>query len=138
MADAPGGAASEDVQQVDDEDQGFATLDDAAGPAAAVAHVRRDGEAAPAADLHPGHALVPAGDDPALAQGEFEGLVAVEAGIELAAVGEPAGVVHGDKLARCRLIAITKDRVGELQAGWGGVHVGSLKMFVVIGQCTHR
>ena len=50
-----------------------------------------------AADLHAGDSLVPAGDHPALAEGELERHASVDARVELRSVGEPAGVVddHG-------------------------------------------
>src|SRR5687768_7747092 len=78
---------SADAEQIDDEDQGLAALDDAAGAALAVAEVRRDGDLAAAAELHAGHALVPARDDLTGAQAEPEGVAAVPGGIELLARG---------------------------------------------------
>ena len=48
------------AEQVDDEDERLVGADDAAGAALAVGQVRRDRDAPPAADLHAGHALVPA------------------------------------------------------------------------------
>src|SRR5574341_227802 len=72
---------------------------DAARASGSVAHLRRNGELALAADFHPLHALVPALDDLALAEVEDERITAVLAGVEFRAIGEPAGVMHGDFLA---------------------------------------
>src|SRR5581483_10009705 len=82
------------AEEVDDEDQRLVGLDDPAGAPAAVAQLGRDDDAAPAADLHAGHALVPAADDLAGAEPEGEGLAPVPGGVELLA-GAPgvAGVV---------------------------------------------
>src|SRR5258705_341182 len=54
----------------------------------AVAEVGRDHQLAPAAHLHPDQALVPPGDDPALAERQVEGLAGVPGGVELLA-GRP-------------------------------------------------
>ena len=70
--DGRGGGGSADPEQVDDEDQRLAGLDDAAGAAVAVAEVGRDHELPATADLHALHALVPAGDDLADAEPELE------------------------------------------------------------------
>src|SRR5260370_36958368 len=48
------------------------------------------------ADLHPGYALVPTGDDLAETEVDRERLVTVAAGVELRAVAQPSGVLHGD------------------------------------------
>src|SRR4051812_28487836 len=84
-----GARASADAEQVHDEDEGLAGLDVAAGPALAVAEVRRDGEPPTATDLHPRDALVPAADDLPGAEPERERLAAVPGGVELA-TGRPA------------------------------------------------
>ena len=77
--------------------------DDAAGAAVAVPEVRRDDQAAAAADPHAGDARVPAGDHLAGAQAEAELLAAVPRGVELLAAGVGhADVVHRDRLARAR------------------------------------
>src|SRR4051812_10632231 len=60
-----------DADEVDDEHEGRARLDDAARAAVAVRLVRRDGQPAPSADLHAGDALVPALDDHADAEAEL-------------------------------------------------------------------
>ena len=94
--------------------------DHAAGTARAVAELRRDDQRALAADLHRGDALVPAGDDTALADGEFERLVAIDGAIELlsllAILVEPAGIVHHADLAGLRRSAGADDMVDGLQA----------------------
>src|SRR6185369_1068759 len=88
------------LEELDFEQQRGVRRNDPAGAARAVAELGRDGELALAADLHAGHALVPALDDVALAEREHERLAAVLARVELAAlrtvVEQPAGVVHGD------------------------------------------
>src|SRR4051812_36768615 len=61
-----------DADEVDDEDQRRARLDDAARAPLAVGLVRRDGEPATAADLHAGDPLVPALDDHPDAQAELQ------------------------------------------------------------------
>src|SRR5512135_3803692 len=102
---------SVDAQQFHFEHQRGVRRDHAAGTARAVGQVRRDGELALAADLHARHALVPAGDDLAHAELEFEWVVAVDAGVELLAVGEPAGVMHGHVLAGAGGGAVADDEV---------------------------
>src|SRR4051794_18055470 len=76
---------SADADEVDDEDQRGAGLDDTAGPAVAVGLVRRDGQPTAAADLHAGDALVPALDDHADAEPELQRVAAVPGGVELLA-----------------------------------------------------
>src|SRR3569832_1967024 len=100
-----------DAQQFHFEHQGGVRRDHAAGTARPVGQFRRDGELALAADLHAGHALVPAGDALAHAELEFEGVVAVDAGVEFLAVGEPAGVVHRHVLAGAGGVAAAGDEV---------------------------
>src|SRR5260370_32584547 len=80
-----------DAQQLDLERQFGVRRDDAGRAPGAVAQSGRDDELALAADLHAGHALVPALDDPTGAELKGERLAAVEAGGELFPVGEPAG-----------------------------------------------
>src|SRR5581483_7544419 len=100
------------------EDERLAGLDRAAGAPVAIAQVRRDDELAPTADLHAGHALVPARDDPAAAEREAEGLAAVPAGVELLTGAERhADVVHGHDLARLGLGALAHPDVPDLQLG---------------------
>src|SRR5690606_29266138 len=109
------------AEQLDLELQGRVGRDHATGTARAIAQVRRDDQHAGAADLHPGHALVPALDDHAGTEREDEGLVAILRGIELRALlpvlVEPAGVVHGHVATRRRLGAVADDGVLVLQAG---------------------
>src|SRR5205085_3545120 len=62
--------------QVDDEDEGLVGADGATCTPGAVAQLGWDGEPAAAADLHAGHALVPAADDHARAEAELERLAA--------------------------------------------------------------
>src|SRR5207244_162453 len=79
-----------------------------------VAEMWRDDEPSRAADLHPGHAFVPALDHLPTAQREFERLVAVPARIEfragLVVLVQPAGVVDLDALARLCGIAAAAGR----------------------------
>src|SRR6185312_17234052 len=89
-------AVSVDLEQLDLEDQRGIGRDHVAGAALAVAEFRRNGQLAFAADLHAGDALIPTLDDPAGAQLEGERPFAIEAAVELLAVGQPAGVVDLD------------------------------------------
>src|ERR1700704_1205401 len=108
------------VEQFDVEDQRRVWRDDAARAARPVAEFGRDDQGALAADLHGGDALVPAADHPALAQGKFEGLAAVDRAVELLALGavliEPAGIVHDGGLARLGCRAGADLAVRDLQA----------------------
>src|SRR3712207_5009991 len=92
------------ADEVDDEDQRRAGLDDPAGATVAVGLVRRDGQPAPAADPHPLHALVPALDHHADAEPELQRVAAVPGGVELlsAVVGD-ADVVGADQVTGLRL-----------------------------------
>ncbi len=89
---------------------------------AAVAEVRRDDESALAADLHAGHALVPALDDSAGAERKGERLAVVHAAVELLALGlaavggQPAGVVDRDLVAGLGRGAVADFRVDVFQA----------------------
>src|SRR5437868_2614666 len=56
-----------DAQQLDLENEIGVGRNDVAGAAGAVTELRRDGQLALTPDLHAGHALVPALDDPARA-----------------------------------------------------------------------
>src|SRR4030095_8273469 len=86
-----------DADEVDDEDQRRAGLDDAARSALAVRLVRRDRQPASSADLHAADALVPALDDHADAQPELQRVATVPGGVELlAAVVGDADVVRDD------------------------------------------
>src|SRR3954447_14398493 len=66
------------VEQFDLEDQSGVGRNDAARTARAIAEGRRDDQGALAADLHRGNALVPAGNDPLLADRKLEWLAAVD------------------------------------------------------------
>jgi hypothetical protein len=119
----PGGEAtrwSGDAEQVDHEHQRLAGSDDTARAAAAVTELGRDGEPPPTTDLHPGHTLVPAGDDHLRAEAEREGVAAVPGGVELLA-GRPAvaDVVHRAGGAVDGLRAVAHHQVLDLQAGRG-------------------
>src|SRR5947209_2573258 len=112
-------ATSVDREQVDHEDERLVRRDDTAGAARAVRHRRRDGQLAAAADFHPLHAGVPAGDHLALAELELERLAAVPRRVELLAVGErDADVVHGDLRALRRLGALADDEVVDAELEW--------------------
>src|SRR5690606_39858602 len=112
------------------------------GAAGAIAQAGRDDQRARAALLHPLHALVPALDHHARAEREDEGLAAILAGIELAAllavIKQPAGVVHGDVAAGRGLGTAADDGVFVLQAGRGGGegHGDSSVGMRASGQCS--
>ena len=63
-ASEPGRRGPVHREQVDDEDERLVRLDHAAGAPRAVRHRRRDRQLAPAADLHPLHALSPSRGSP--------------------------------------------------------------------------
>src|ERR1700761_7604716 len=75
-----------DPEQLDVEQKRRVRRNDAAGAARAVAERRRDDQGALAADLHGGDAFVPAADDLAHADLEFERLAAVDRGVEFRAL----------------------------------------------------
>src|SRR5262249_17226823 len=89
-----------DLQHFHLEDQVRVGRNQVAGAASAVGEFRRDHSLADAADLHAGHAEVPALDPFARAQREDERLAAILAAIELLAVLERAGVVDLNRVAR--------------------------------------
>src|SRR5450830_1670430 len=117
--------------------QGGVGRDHAAGTTGAVAEFGRDDQGALAAHLHALHAFVPALDDHAGTQGEFEGVVAVDAGVELGALNavfiQPAGVVHADLDAGARLSALANRGVFVLQARGGRGHRISLREVLQFG-----
>src|SRR4029079_3294015 len=86
--------------------------------------VRRDRDAATAADLHARDALVPAGDHLAAAEADLE-VVAASPGRGKVVAGLPrdADVVHLDDAAGRRLVAVADRQVLELQLV-GGRAVG--------------
>jgi hypothetical protein len=112
---------SGDAEQLDLEHQRRIRRDHAARAARAIREVRRNGELALAADFHAGDALVPASDHLPPAEAEFERIVAIDARVELLAVGEPAGVMQGDVVTRCGDRAVAADEVFDDQGAWGGV-----------------
>ena len=105
---------SGDAEQLDLEHQRRIRRDHAARAARAVREVRRNGELALAADFHAGDHLPPA-------EAEFERIVAIDARVELPAVGEPAGVMQGDVVTRCGDRAVADDEVFDDQGAWGSV-----------------
>src|SRR3954454_3729197 len=127
--------SSADSDEVDHEDQRLVGTDHAARPALAVGEVRRDRDAAAAADLHPRDALVPARDDLSLAEAELERVASIPRSVELlGALPRDADVVNLDDAARGGLLALPDREVLELElvGGWsvgdgdvrllGGVH----------------
>src|SRR6266508_2528835 len=82
----PGGLPH--AHQVHDEHERLVGPDDAARAALAVRQVRRDRDAPAPADLHAGHALVPARDHLSLAELELERVAAIPRRVELVA-GRP-------------------------------------------------
>src|SRR4051794_3410739 len=104
------------ADQVHHEHGRLAGADDTARAALAVGEVRRDRDPPPPADLHAGHALVPAADHLALAEPELERVAAVPGGVELAlALPRDADVVHLDDAAVDRLLPVTLDDVLDLE-----------------------
>src|SRR5260370_333493 len=99
----------------------------------------RDDQLALAADLHPGYALVPAGDDLAETEVDRERLVAVAAGGELPAVAPPSGVLHGHAVVADDGCACPDDEVDALETvgigydptgrGAGGRPAGAARAF---------
>src|SRR5688500_17134783 len=106
------------LEQVDDEDQGLVRADHRRRAPAAVGQGRRDGELTATAHLHAGHALVPSGDDLALAQLEGEGLATVPRRVELlAGLVRHTDVVHGHALAGDGFSAVADGEVVGLELG---------------------
>src|SRR4051812_41463756 len=101
-----------DLDEVDDEDERLVRGDRRRPALAPVGEVGRDGQHPPAPHAHPGHALVPARDDHALAEVELEGLARVPRGVELLAraVGD-ADVLDRHVVARLRALALALDDV---------------------------
>jgi len=104
-----------DAQQLDLEDQCGVARDRAAGTRGAVAQLGRDGQLDLLADLHRGDALVPALDHLPDAEGELERAATIDGAVELGAVCQPAGVVHGNLVALARLRAIAGGEFFDLQ-----------------------
>ena len=88
-------------EKVDDKHQSFVRLDHATGAPSAIAEMRWDGERAAATDLHARNALVPARDDLACTQPEFERFHPIPGCIELLAGGpRDSNVMDHHVLAR--------------------------------------
>src|SRR5438105_14902752 len=111
-----------DLEQLDFKRQLRVGRNGAAGAAFAIAEFRRDDKLPLAADLHPGHAFVPAFDDPARTQGERERPAAILAAVEFGPVLEPTGVVHLDGVAGLGLVAVADLQFFVIQARFRGNH----------------
>src|SRR4051794_32571087 len=81
----PGASRAAPAGQVPPEHERPPPAGDTARAALAVGEVRRDRDAPAPADLHAGHALVPAADHLALAERELERVAAVPRRVELLA-----------------------------------------------------
>src|ERR1700722_19012346 len=90
------------IEQFHVEDQRRIRRDDTARTARAIAELGWNDQRALAADLHRGHALVPAGNHFALSDRKLQRIVAIDGGVELLALLailiEPAGIVHDANL----------------------------------------
>src|SRR3954467_10501675 len=110
-------------EQLDFEEQRGICWDDAARAARTVAEVGRNRQLALAADLHAGHAFVPAADHVPFSERENERLAAVLARIELAALRavreQPAGVVHGHFAAGGSRFARAYREIVYQETRWG-------------------
>src|SRR5882672_569110 len=115
-----GPVRSRNAEQLDFESERLVRRDGVAGAGLAVGEPGRDGELALAADFHAAQAFFPAVDDFFLAEGELEGVLLFAAGIELRAVGKPAGVVDDDVAAGSGGGAFAEDGVFDGQAAGGG------------------
>ena len=108
------------AEQLDVEHQRGVGRDHPAGAARAIAELGRDDQGALAADLHSGDPLVPAADDLPCPQAEGEGLAAVERAVEFGAlraiIVQPAGVMHADLVAFCRLSTGADIGIGVFEA----------------------
>src|SRR4051794_36804402 len=102
--------------EVHHEHERLVRADHPARPALAVGEVRRDRDAAPAADPHPLHALVPAPDHLPLPEAELEGVPSVPRRVELAPrLPRHAHVVHLDDPPGDRLLAVALHDVLDLE-----------------------
>src|SRR5688572_14468502 len=118
------------IEQLDLENQRCVRRNHPAGAPRAIAELGRDDEHALAADLHAGHALVPALDHPAAAQGKRERPAPARAVELLSAhvlrrrIMQPAGVVDLDGLPGNGFVALADHGVGLHQPGraCGGRH----------------
>jgi len=119
-----GGNVAVQPSQLHLEQQGRAGRDNVAGTAIPVGHFRRDQELPGFADAHPGDALVPALDDPAGAEREFEVLAADHGAVEFLApavhglgVMKPARVMHRHGLPGGCHVPVALGRDAHLQPG---------------------
>src|SRR5439155_5220780 len=118
----PCGLLLVDLEQLDLKRQLGVRRNRIAGAPCVVPEFRRDDKLPLAADLHAGHAFVPAFDDPARAQGERERPAAILAAVEFRPVLEPTGVVHLDRVAGLGLVAVADLQLFIIQAGFGRNH----------------
>ena len=91
-----------ELQQLDFKYQCRIWRNDATGTLGAVSQFGRNHQPAFTADLHTLDAFIPAADHIAAVNREAEGFVAVEAGIKLGVVFQPASVVDNGGLAFAR------------------------------------
>src|SRR3954451_5280589 len=126
--------ASAHADEVHDEHERLVGPDDAARAALAVGELRRDRDPPPAADAHPGDAVVPALDDLALAETELERVGAIPRRVELLAVlPRNADVVDLDDLAGDRLVAVAVDDVLDLELVGRRLVGGNLDRGLLVG-----
>ncbi len=84
-AGGPSGLVVPDVEQLDLEQQRRVGRNDPARSPAAISHVRRNHQGAPATDAHAHDALVPAPNDSARTKRKTERRAPIERGIKFAA-----------------------------------------------------
>src|SRR5438128_2241456 len=85
----------------------------------AVAELGRDGQPTSAAFLHADDPFIPALDNTSIPELEGERRLPVNAAVELLAVFERAGVMHGDGVPRLGFLTSTGLQVDRLKAGHG-------------------
>src|SRR5688572_9833913 len=117
-----------DLEEIDLEHQRRVGWNHAARSTSAVTHRWRNREDSRAADLHAGHAFIPARNHLARAEREVERLIAVFRAVELlparvgpARVVEPAGVMNADQISAASLGALADFHVLFLQLGYSRV-----------------
>src|SRR5215471_14933610 len=115
------------LQELDVEDQGGVGRDRPGRAAGAIAELWRDRQSPLAADLHAGHALVPAGDDLLGTERKLERLAAIDRAVELLALGavirQPPGVVHRDLVSGSSDGTVAGLCLGVFKSVW---HLGHL------------
>src|SRR5690348_4938513 len=105
--------------QVTHKDEGLPRCDHPPGAPVPVGQTRGNDQLAAAADLHPLHALVPAGDDPPGAELELQGLAPVPARVKLLARRERnPDIVNLDHVTGIRHGPIALPDVPDVQLGW--------------------